>query len=153
LDGAFAFVTDDGAGTVFRTPTLTTTRSGKTPKGNRKTKREYALAEITDLLRRFAPTIGHVYVELVASMPGQGVRSMFSLGYGLAVWETALTACGIPFTRVTPQSWKKAMLHGVGTDKRASILRAQQLFPTLAVTRDGPAEALLLAEHCRRQSR
>jgi crossover junction endodeoxyribonuclease RuvC len=47
------------------------------------------------------------YVELVSSMPGQGVASMFSFGHSAGVIQGVLGAFEIPVTMVTPQSWKK----------------------------------------------
>ena len=70
----------------------------------------------------------HAYVELVSSMPGQGVASMFSFGHSAGVIQGVLGALEIPVTMVTPQSWKKrAGL--VGQDKDASRTLAIQMFP------------------------
>ena len=84
-------------------------------------------------------------------MPGQGVRSMFTMGYGVGVWTGLLVGLLLPYNRVTPQRWKKLMMDGIAAkDKDASRHRAQQLFP-LADLRlkkhDGRAEALLIAEY------
>ena len=68
------------------------------------------------------------YVELVGSMPGQGVASMFSFGHSAGVVQGVLGAYEIPVTMVTPQSWKKrAGL--VGQDKDASRTKAIQMWP------------------------
>jgi len=70
----------------------------------------------------------HAYVELVGSMPGQGVASMFSFGHSAGVIQGVLGALEIPVTMVTPQSWKKrAGL--VGKDKDASRTLAIQTWP------------------------
>lgn len=147
LDGALAIISDNGRAQVHDTPTLTTGRGAKS-------KREYALASLANLLRPYARVPCRVGIELVGAMPGQGVSSMFRMGYGLGVWEAMLAAFGVSYTRVTPQKWKKAMLEGVGTEKEASRLRAQQLFPHLDLARKkdhGRAEAVLIAEYIRRQ--
>ena len=69
------------------------------------------------------------YVELVGSMPGQGVASMFSFGHSAGVIQGVLGAFEIPVTMVTPQSWKKrAGL--VGQDKDASRTKAIQMWPS-----------------------
>ena len=61
-------------------------------------------------------------------MPGQGVRSMFTIGVGFGVWLGLLVTLGITYTRIHPSVWKPSM--GLrGQDKEAARLRAQPLFP------------------------
>ena len=68
------------------------------------------------------------YVELVSSMPGQGVASMFSFGHSAGVIQGVLGAFEIPVTMVTPSQWKKRA--GLtGQDKDASRTLAIQMFP------------------------
>jgi len=70
----------------------------------------------------------HAYVELVGSMPGQGVASMFSFGHSAGVIQGVLGAFEIPVTMVTPSQWKKRA--GLtGQDKDASRTLAIQMFP------------------------
>ena len=70
----------------------------------------------------------HAYVELVGSMPGQGVASMFSFGHSAGVIQGVLGAFEIPVVMVTPQSGKKrAGL--MGKDKDASRTLAIQMWP------------------------
>lgn len=91
------------------------------------------------------------YVEQVASSPQMGVKSAFTFGEGFGQIEMALTAAGIPFVRVRPQAWQKALGCLTGGDKNVSKRRAQELFPQLKVTH-ATADALLLAEYGRRQA-
>jgi len=70
----------------------------------------------------------HAYVELVSSMPGQGVASMFSFGHSAGVIQGVLGAFEIPVTMVTPSQWKKRALL-VGQDKDASRTLAIQMWP------------------------
>lgn len=145
LDGAIAFVKDDGSATVCSAPT------GKVGK-----KRDYLLASMASLLDRQIDQIRYVAaVERVHSMPKQGVASSFNFGKGFGLWLGLLAGRGIPFDLVEPTRWKKVMLDGMGRDKDAARLRAQQLFPALApqlsLKKDhGRAEALLIAEYRRR---
>ena len=84
-------------------------------------------------------------IEEAQSMPGQGVRSMFTTGYGLGLWVALLAALQMPYTTVRPAIWKAL---GLGKDKEQARLRAQQLFPTADLRlkkHHGRAEALLLA--------
>jgi crossover junction endodeoxyribonuclease RuvC len=70
----------------------------------------------------------YAYVELVGSMPGQGVASMFSFGHSAGVIQGVLGAFEIPVSMVTPSQWKKrAGL--VGQDKDASRVLAIQMWP------------------------
>ena len=98
----------------------------------------------------------HVALEKVHSMPGQGVRSMFSMGEGYGIWKGIITALGYPLHLITPQEWKKEMMGGMGKEKDASRLKAMQLFPKIAdqlqLKKDhGKADALLIAEYLRRK--
>lgn len=47
------------------------------------------------------------YLESVASMPGQGVSSMFSMGHTLGSIASVLACLQIPYVMVHPQEWKK----------------------------------------------
>ena len=102
-----------------------------------------------------AAAIAVVGFEQVHSMPQEGVSSSFSFGRGVGQWEGIISALQLPIEYVTPQVWKKAL--GLGHDKNASILKAQQLLPAAApfltlVKHDGRAEACLIAEYFRRRA-
>lgn len=91
--------------------------------------------------------------------------SMFTFGKSAGMLEGFLVAAGLRYESVRPTDWQS----GVGVPPRASIkegrktvwkesdssfksrlkAKAQQLFPTLNVTL-ATADALLIAEHCRR---
>ena len=47
------------------------------------------------------------YVEIVTSMPGQGVAGMFSLGQSLGIILGVLAALEVPVTLIRPQDWKQ----------------------------------------------
>lgn len=97
------------------------------------------------------------WVERVSAMPGQGVTSMFSMGRGLGNVEMVLTCYNIPINWVSPQTWKKEVIFGAGSDKLISIDKAKDLFPLCEFETkrgriiDGRAEALLIGEYGRRQ--
>lgn len=74
----------------------------------------------------------HAYLERVGAMPGQGVTSMFTFGHAAGVAEGVLQGLGIPYTLITPQSWKKTS-GLIGKDKDAARTRAIQLYPDLRV--------------------
>jgi crossover junction endodeoxyribonuclease RuvC len=89
------------------------------------------------------------YIEQVHSSPQMGVTSSFTFGNGFGHLEMALTAAGIPFERVSPQKWQKAMGCLTKGDKNVSKKRAQELFPSIKCSH-AISDALLIAEYGRR---
>jgi len=90
------------------------------------------------------------YLEAVSSSPQMGVVSSFSFGRGYGNLEMALTAAGIPFERVRPQVWQKAMGCMTKGNKNISKQKAQELFPDKKVIH-ATADALLIALYGSRQ--
>jgi crossover junction endodeoxyribonuclease RuvC len=90
------------------------------------------------------------YLEQVHSSPQMGVVSSFTFGNGFGHLEMALTAAGIPFERVRPQVWQKAMGCMTKGDKNVSKRKAQELFPSMNVTH-ATADALLIATYGTKQ--
>ena len=90
------------------------------------------------------------YIEQVSSSPQMGVVSSFSFGRGYGNLEMALTAAGIPFERVRPQVWQKALGCMTKGDKNVSKRKAQELFPDRKVTH-ATADALLIAYYGTKQ--
>lgn len=143
ITGAVVSISEHGSVCFFDTPT--------TPPGSGR--REFLPVEMADILYEFKNN-SHVFIEKVHSMPGQGVASMFSFGMGYGIWIGIVAALKIPYSLVTPQSWKKDLMQGM-KDKDASRLRAQQLLPweteRLKRKKDvGRADAFLIAEYGRR---
>jgi hypothetical protein len=146
LTGAVATISEDGA-TVFDTP-ITLIGDGK------KQKHDFLAQSMAVLLGAHAGR-GDVIaaIELVHSMPEQGISSAFSFGRGFGMWEGMLAAFRIPYERVAPQRWKKLLLSDMPKDKDSSRIRAQQLFPKAELSlkkHHGRGDALLLAEFMRR---
>lgn len=116
-----------------------------------KNRRVYLVAQMVAILKdlqQYGPL--EACIEAQHAMPGQGVVSTGSLMYGFGLWIGILAGLEIPYTIVQPQTWKKTMLAGMGKDKDASRVRAQQLFPQLTdmlnrKSDHGRAEALLIA--------
>lgn len=148
LDGALAILHDSESAmhhAIYSTPTML--HDGK---------RRYATRMMHSLLSGCVVRVreGSVVatIENVHAMPGQGVTSMFSMGYGLGIWHALLVANGILYKVVTPQSWKKHF--ALDRDKEKSRALAIEKFPGLAAglarKKDhGRAEALLIAEYGR----
>lgn len=142
LDGAIAILSP-GSVEVYDTPTITV-------QGTKKKKRHYDMDAMLQLIPS-GPGFNAI-IEEVHAMPGQGVTSMFSMGFGLGAWHMLLRANGLSTTRVEPRRWKSEF-GLISKDKNGSILRAKELFPQADITlkkHDGRAEALLMAEYLRR---
>jgi len=91
--------------------------------------------------------VDHVYIEQVNAF-GMGASSAMNFGWSCGTVEAIVSACGIPFSYVTPQKWKKEMQ--CPKDKDAARMRATQLLPEFAHNwplkkHDGRAEASLIA--------
>lgn len=157
LDGAVAIINstvpveDPTRIQLYHTPT-TKIKKGK---GERSIYLDNSMANILEHLYCINNSC-HVFLEKVNAMPKQGVVSMFSFGMGYGMWKGIIAAYHLPCTLVTPQAWKKEMMPGMDrSDKKSSLVRAQQLFPKISdqliKTSDiGKAEALLICEYGRR---
>src|SRR5262249_3355054 len=121
LSGAVAVLDQAGAlVTLHDTPTLALSTS-------RGTKQEYDVPGLVALVQRYTGSPPHVILGESQAMPGQGVRSMWTTGYGYGIWLGLLAALQIPYTTVRPALWKRTL--GLRKDKEAARLRAMQLFP------------------------
>lgn len=142
LGGACAIVTAEGVLVALHdTPVLTL-------KVARGTKQTYDIPGMCALLQPYAGAGLHVVIEESQAMPGQGVRSTWTTGFGYGLWIGALTAFHMPYTPVRPVVWKKAL--ALGKDKEQARLRAMQLYPGADLRlrkHHGRAESLLLARY------
>ena len=93
LTGAVAVLATDGAMVALHdTPVLTlSTRRG--------TRQEYDMPGVVAVLAPYAGQQAHVMLEESQAMPGQGTRSMFTVGVGFGVWLGILGALGLAHTR------------------------------------------------------
>ena len=133
LSGGIAFIPDNG-----------TPWAHKMPETDR---------DLIDLLRDSINLFdARATLELVHSSPQMGVKSAFTFGEGYGRLQMALTAMGIPYERVRPAMWQKAMGCLTKGDKNVSKRKAQELFPDLKITH-AIADALLIAEYNRRTAK
>ncbi len=150
ISGAVALLHSDNSARFWDTPSV---KSGG--------KREYDGANMLEILVEalrksggVSPIRLHAYVERAQAMPKQGVTSTFNYGKGYGLWLGLLIGLGIPYTLVSPRTWRKVMMPDMAKDKGASLLRAKQLFPLarhhLQLVKDhDKAEALLIAAYGR----
>lgn len=109
-------------------------------------KSEMLMAGVVDILK--SAHINAVFIEKSQSMPKQGVSSTFSYGMGYGSYIGIIATLELPFTKVPPAVWKKAL--GVPSDKDAARARASELLPAhahnwLKKGQHGRAEAALIA--------
>lgn len=93
-----------------------------------------------------------VVLELVGSMPKQGVASTFKFGVAFGGAIALASRFKAPWHLVRPQVWKRYM--GLSSEKAMSLDMARRLWPEAPLARvkdNGRAEALLIAEYWRRQ--
>lgn len=120
------------------------------PSTTKKKKNEIDGEGLVKLLKDLSPQV--VYLERVASMPGQGVSSTFNFGEGWGRIRGILEAMDIQYSLVQPTQWKRSVGIPSGANKDASLDLARSLFPERAddlklKKHDGRAEALLIATH------
>ena len=148
LNGGMAVIEQDNGSLIHVADTPTAkVQSGK------KTKSVHIESEMANLLKAYSTGEAMAAIELVHAMPKQGVVSQFNFGMGFGLWIGMLAALQIPYTKVTPKRWKKHMLDGMGKEKAASCIRAQQLYPSAELftprgrALDGRGDALLIAAY------
>jgi len=95
-------------------------------------------------------------IERVHSMPGQGVSSSFKFGTNYGIWKGILASFQIPFHEPSPQAWQKGVIKKA-QDKIPALAAARRIWPFAELTgprggaKDGRADALLIADWCRKQ--
>lgn len=124
-------------------------------------RKQYNLARLISVFQSIRVQYPNLLVclEHLHAIPGLGALAGFMRGYSMGIIEMAVTYATIPCTKVTPSVWKKVMVGVPGGGKDPSILAAAKLFPD-DIWRfekkrkgydDNIAEAMLLAEYCRRK--
>jgi hypothetical protein len=96
LTGALAVL--DATGTLvalYDTPVLRLTVA----RGRRA---EFDVPGMAALLHPYVGQGLHVILEESQAMPGQGVRSMFTVGIGFGLWLGILGALAMSYTRIRP---------------------------------------------------
>ncbi|MDR1979554.1 MAG: hypothetical protein LBQ42_12540 [Synergistaceae bacterium] len=110
------------------------------------------MASMADTFRRITGSL-LVVLEQAQAMPGQGVTSTFSTGYGFGLWCGILGTLELPYRTVRPSVWTRKVLTGIpGEGKARSVNFAMRMFPTAELIppgcrkpRDGRSDALCLA--------
>ena len=101
------------------------------------------------IVRAWVECPARAVLERVSASPQMGIVSACTFCRGYGALRMALAAVEIPFDEVSPIRWQNAMGCRSGGDKNVTKRRAMQLFPKWTITH-AIADALLLAEYCRR---
>ena len=122
-------------------------------------KRAYDQEAIFRVIETLRPD--HAFLEWAQAMPGQGVTSMFSIGFGFGLMQGLLVGRRVPTTLVRPQAWQKVMFAGQpkGDTKSTSYLVCSKAWPEIEWRRSekcrtphsGLTDAACIAEYGRRQ--
>jgi hypothetical protein len=77
--------------------------------------------------------VDEVFIEYAQAMPGQGVRSMFMVGYGFGMMEGILVSLGLTYTVVRPKRWQEMFFKDLPKDDTGKL-------SALVCSRRWPAE-------------
>ena len=128
-------------------------------KKGKRTNRQFAVAEMTRILKTILEAHGHhhmqLFLEKAGAQPKQGLASTFKTGYGFGLWEGMLPWTGKPYAVIHPNKWTRTVLKGLppGDPKERSMINCQRLFPDLPLVKprgkvlslDGRADAANVA--------
>lgn len=107
--------------------------------------------DVSDIFEEYGSRVKMAVLEKVGAMPKQGVKSMFTFGQGYGFLRGMLIAHKIPFDDCPPQRWQKELQCMTKGDKNITKAKAQQVFPDVKNITHATADALLIAEFCRRE--
>lgn len=135
--------------------------NGTNPQTYKTTAMPTTVRDLVDWLAQFAGPSTWAFIEEVHSFPGQGVSSTFAFGQNYGELRGVLSALskttGMRWQTVGPKEWQSALkLRKKGKEESKTQWKnylkgvAQQMFPLADVTLK-TADALLLAEYCRRK--
>lgn len=119
-----------------------------------------SVADLLEALRGYSEPVAGVFalLESVHAMPGQGVSSTFSFGENFGLCKGCLSGAGVPWELVRSVEWQRGLGipkvkdEGKTDRKRRLKAHAQQLWPDDAkIITGATADALLIAEYCRRK--
>lgn len=92
-------------------------------------------------------------IESVHSMPGQGVRSVWTFSGNYHAWLMALVAAEIPYQQISPQRWMKhfgAMPKEKKLRKHRLLHLAEARYPSVKITL-ALADLVMIATYAKEQ--
>jgi hypothetical protein len=154
IRGAVAMIDSKGKAHIYDTPIKNRkTRTRKSKKTN-----DYDLKACRKLLKYLTKKKAKIMIEGVHPFLGSKVAN-FLLGRSKGLWEGLCGGLGLEYEQAHMISWTR---YWFGKKKRenkkaSNIKKAKKLFPEAKKyfklkKHDGRADALLIAEYCRRQN-
>jgi crossover junction endodeoxyribonuclease RuvC len=154
LNGGIAIINQKGIATARVMPTVAIKRGGK----NRHT---YDHAELARLFKEIGEADCYVCVEEQQAFPGQGVVSMYSIGYGYGMLIQCLHDFNIRFETVKAKEWQKmfGILGKKGDTKTQAARVCKKLYPkvnlysSIRATKphSGKADAILICTYGKKE--
>ena len=121
------------------------------PKGISTCRLEHGPYELVNFLEQWNATHCFAYIEKAGSQPGNAPRAMFTFGTSYGICLGVIAALGIPIDKVAAGVWQRNLGCLTGGDKNISKRKAQELFPEHPRITHKEADAMLIAEFCRRK--
>lgn len=113
------------------------------------------ISSFSDILNDYIIEEHHCILEKCQYTPAIKGSGAFTFGKTIGYTECALILLRVSHELVRPQLWKKEFSL-LNKEKISSIEVAKRMFPNISdkllKTKDGRAEALLIAEYCRRKN-
>lgn len=112
--------------------------------------------DVVELVKSHAHTVGHCLIEIANAFPKQGLSSTFKFGTNYGFLRAVLHCTKVRFEQISAPKWQRYLSipprAGKTQTQHKNVLkaRAQQLFPGVKRITLATADALLLAETCRR---
>ena len=123
-----------------------------------KSRKQYDIARIVDILREQNPDF--TYVEKPLLHPKSGKMSYQKSGFGFGIFQGILSALDLRYDIISPKRWQKNIFAGMNRKdtKQASILFAKRMAPKIDWRKskrsekyhDGKTDAFCIAEYCKR---
>jgi len=94
-------------------------------------------------------------IEKVHSMPGQGVKSVFTFGYHYGMERMGLMALRIPFEDITPATWTQPLIGQKRKKEKQSLWKGrikgkvELLYPMVNNITLATSDALMIAHYNR----
>ncbi len=149
LTGAVALIRPGDRVTFWDTPFTTTVdrKGAKTKGGNPKIRRRCNRAGMVSIISA-AIVLGEggldAVIEDVHAMPKQGISGAFGFGRDYGVWLGILEAKMVTHRLVSPVTWTRALLRDLPKRDESALVRATELYPSVAGQLRTPRGALLL---------
>lgn len=91
-------------------------------------------------------------LEKVSSVPGNGVKALFSFGKNVGGWTALLEVLNVPVVEVSPAAWQPKILGAFlkGQSKKVALAYVNKRYPLLQLnSKDGIADAICIALYTR----